>query len=74
MAKTNKEKYYIIQGKDDDRSYIYKGITPPIFTNCDGKHECIGSLDNKFIGGFNDEIIKPGECKQLIIYTKDIKQ
>lgn len=74
MAKINKEKYYIIQGKDDSRPFIYKGTTPPEFFIYDGKHVCGGTRDNKFVGGFDKGFIKPGECKQLIVYTKDIKQ
>lgn len=74
MAKRNKDKYYIIQGKDDPRPFIYKGITPPEVINYGGKNVCSGALYNKFIGGFEEGFIKRGECKQLIIYTKDIKK
>jgi len=74
MAKINKDKYYIIQGKDDYRPYIYKGTTPPEFSNYGGKQVCVSSQGCVLVGGFNDGLIKPGECKQLIIYTKDIKQ
>lgn len=74
MAKINKDKYYIIQGKDDEKPWIYKGTTPPKFNiNSDGKHLCHGTMDNVLVSSFDKGFIKPGECKQLIVYTKDIK-
>ena len=70
----NKEKYYIAQGNDEDKPWIYKGNTPPKFyTNDKGKHLSCSTDGCILVGSISKGFINPGECKELVIYTKDIK-